>query len=158
VPDRLLRLRPDRQARRQRPQRHLCCPPSQDQYRRALGGTPGRGGRHQLSFVVDASERPPAELARRIHRRSHLTGEFTLRCGAISNEYFDKYLFESDPQLLREIAEALLALLPPDVDALAGLELGGVLLATVCDSDRWREESRPPRARARHRAIALARA
>lgn len=37
------------------------------------------------------------ELARRIYERAHLTGEFRLRSGAISNEYFDKYLFESDP-------------------------------------------------------------
>jgi orotate phosphoribosyltransferase len=71
-------------------------------------------------------------LARRIHGRSRLTGEFVLRSGAVSNEYFDKYLFESDPLLLREIAEALVGLLPERVDALAGLELGGVPLATVC--------------------------
>ena len=38
-------------------------------------------------------------LARQIYERTHLTGEFTLRSGAISNEYFDKYLFESDPAL-----------------------------------------------------------
>ena len=71
-------------------------------------------------------------LARRIHDRAHLTGEFRLRSGAVSREYFDKYLFESDPRLLGEIAEALLGLLPADVDALAGLELGGVPLATAC--------------------------
>jgi orotate phosphoribosyltransferase len=73
-----------------------------------------------------------AELARRIHGRSQLSGEFTLRSGAISHDYFDKYLLESDPKLLREIAEALVALLPKGVDTLAGLELGGVPLATVC--------------------------
>jgi orotate phosphoribosyltransferase len=71
------------------------------------------------------------ELARRIYERSRLTGEFCLRSGATSGEYFDKYLFESDPPLLREVAEALVAMLPEDVDALAGLELGGVPIATV---------------------------
>jgi orotate phosphoribosyltransferase len=71
------------------------------------------------------------ELARRIYERSRLTGEFRLRSGATSDEYFDKYLFESDPPLLREIAEALVVLLPDGADALAGLELGGVPLATV---------------------------
>jgi orotate phosphoribosyltransferase len=71
-------------------------------------------------------------LARQIYGRAHLTGEFTLRSGEVSREYFDKYLFESDPQLLRQIAQALVALLPRRVDALAGLELGGVPLATVC--------------------------
>lgn len=32
-----------------------------------------------------------------IYERARLTGEFRLRSGATSNEYFDKYLFESDP-------------------------------------------------------------
>jgi orotate phosphoribosyltransferase len=70
-------------------------------------------------------------LAARVYEASHLTGEFTLRSGAHSSEYFDKYLFESDPRLLKDVAEALVALLPKDLDALAGLELGGVPLATV---------------------------
>lgn len=72
-----------------------------------------------------------AELARRIYDCSRLTGEFTLRSGVKSSTYFDKYLFESDPALLRAVAGALLELLPDGVDALAGLELGGVPLATV---------------------------
>ena len=71
------------------------------------------------------------DLARRIYEASHLTGQFTLRSGATSTEYFDKYLFEASPELLRDVAEALVALLPEGVDALAGLELGGVPLATM---------------------------
>jgi len=70
-------------------------------------------------------------LARAIYDRTHLTGEFRLRSGAVSDEYFDKYLFESDPVLLRTIGEALVPLLPTGTDALAGLELGGVPLATM---------------------------
>jgi orotate phosphoribosyltransferase len=70
-------------------------------------------------------------LARTIYRRTHLTGTFRLRSGSISDEYFDKYLFESDPWLLHAIAEALVPLVPPATDALAGLELGGVPLATM---------------------------
>jgi orotate phosphoribosyltransferase len=70
-------------------------------------------------------------LARRIYESSHLTGKFTLRSGASSNEYFDKYRFESDPALLREIAKGMVDMLPDGIDALAGLELGGVPLATV---------------------------
>ncbi len=70
-------------------------------------------------------------LARRIHDRAHLTGEFRLRSGATSSEYFDKYLFEADPALLREISATLVDLLPSDADALAGLELGGIPLATM---------------------------
>jgi orotate phosphoribosyltransferase len=49
----------------------------------------------------------------------------------VSNEYFDKYRFESDPGLLRAIAEASAPLVPSGIDALAGLELGGVPLATM---------------------------
>jgi orotate phosphoribosyltransferase len=71
------------------------------------------------------------DLARAIYAASHLTGQFTLRSGATSTEYFDKYRFESDPALLRSIAAALAVLVPPGVDALAGLELGGVPLAVA---------------------------
>lgn len=62
-----------------------------------------------------------ADLARRIYQTAKITGSFRLRSGSTSQEYFDKYLFESDPKLLREIAQALLPLIPRDVDALAGL-------------------------------------
>src|SRR5689334_24623346 len=72
-----------------------------------------------------------AALAHRIYAVSHLTGTFTLRSGVVSNEYFDKYMFESDPELLRAIAAACIPLVPADTDALAGLELGGVPLAAV---------------------------
>ena len=85
--------------------------------------------------AIDATASDPAtaaELARRIYGRSHLTGEFTLRSGAVSREYFDKYRFESDPALLRDVAEAVVARLPDLLDALAGLELGGVPIATAC--------------------------
>ena len=70
-------------------------------------------------------------LAQRIYGTAHLTGEFTLRSGQVSNEYFDKYLFEAEPALLREIAEAMAPLLPQDADALAGLELGGIPIVTM---------------------------
>jgi orotate phosphoribosyltransferase len=72
-----------------------------------------------------------AELASSIYTVSHLTGAFTLRSGVVSHEYFDKYRFESDPGLLLAIAEAMAERLPEGVDALAGLELGGVPLATM---------------------------
>jgi orotate phosphoribosyltransferase len=70
-------------------------------------------------------------LARRVYERAPLVGEFRLRSGAMKREYFDKYLFESDPELLRAVGSGLVALLPGDIDAVAGLELGGVPLATV---------------------------
>jgi orotate phosphoribosyltransferase len=71
------------------------------------------------------------QLARRIYDAAHLTGTFTLRSGVVSNEYFDKYRFESDPQLLSDVAGGCAALVPDGIDALGGLELGGVPLATM---------------------------
>jgi orotate phosphoribosyltransferase len=70
-------------------------------------------------------------LGERIYERARLAGEFRLRSGSVSSEYFDKYLFESDPILLHEIGQALVAQLPSGVEMLAGLELGGVPLAVV---------------------------
>jgi orotate phosphoribosyltransferase len=71
------------------------------------------------------------ELARRVYAQAHLTGTFRLRSGQYSGEYFDKYLFEAEPTLLRPVAEALAGLLPDEVELVAGLELGGVPLATM---------------------------
>ncbi|MBA3653591.1 MAG: orotate phosphoribosyltransferase [Actinobacteria bacterium] len=72
-----------------------------------------------------------ADLARAIYDTAHITGQFTLRSGATSTEYFDKYRLEADPALLHAVAEAMVELVPPGIDALAGLELGGVPLATM---------------------------
>jgi orotate phosphoribosyltransferase len=72
-----------------------------------------------------------AELARRIYAAAHITGSFTLRSGVVSDEYFDKYRFEADPQLLADIAVAAAALVPDGIEVLAGLELGGVPIATM---------------------------
>jgi orotate phosphoribosyltransferase len=74
---------------------------------------------------------PRTTLARRIYETAHITGEFTLRSGAKSSEYFDKYLFEANPKLLRDIAKAMAPLVPPGIEALAGLEMGGIPLATM---------------------------
>ena len=71
------------------------------------------------------------ELAKQIREASYLTGEFKLRSGNISNFYWDKYRFESDPALLTAIAEEMAKLLPSSCDGLAGLELGGIPLATA---------------------------
>jgi orotate phosphoribosyltransferase len=70
-------------------------------------------------------------LAKRIYDTAHITGTFKLRSGATSHEYFDKYLFEAQPALLKDIAAALAPLVPPGIDALAGLEMGGIPIATM---------------------------
>lgn len=71
------------------------------------------------------------ELANAVYHASHLTGDFLLRSGVRSAEYFDKYQFESRPELLSEITNQLVELLPTDFDAFAGLEMGGIPLATA---------------------------
>jgi len=70
-------------------------------------------------------------LARDVYRVCNIKGTFRLRSGQVSNEYFDKYLFESDPALLRRVGAALAPLIPTGTDLLAGLELGGVPVATA---------------------------
>lgn len=71
------------------------------------------------------------KLAQAIFKVAHLQGEFKLRSGLTSNEYFDKYRFEAQPRLLKSIAMAMRALIPPDTQVLAGLEMGGIPVATA---------------------------
>lgn len=73
----------------------------------------------------------PADLAKEIFDLSHLTGQFRLRSGVTANEYFDKYRFEANPKVLKAITEHLAEFVPNDVEMLAGLELGGVPIATM---------------------------
>lgn len=72
-----------------------------------------------------------SDLAKKIYDICHLTGTFQLRSGTTSHEYFDKYRFESQPDLLREIARQMAPLIPADTQALAGLEMGGIPIATA---------------------------
>ncbi len=70
-------------------------------------------------------------LAADIDACCRLTGEFTLRSGQVSSEYFDKYLFESEPQLLSRVVAEMVDLVPAGTELLGGLELGGIPIATV---------------------------
>jgi|SRR5579875_276019 orotate phosphoribosyltransferase len=70
-------------------------------------------------------------LAALLQEACYLEGRFVLRSGQVANFYFDKYLFESDPGLLRAVAEHTAALVPEGTEALAGLELGGVPVSTA---------------------------
>ncbi|HUX05588.1 MAG TPA: orotate phosphoribosyltransferase [Acidimicrobiales bacterium] len=71
------------------------------------------------------------DLATLVVETCQLSGEFTLRSGQTSHSYFDKYLFEANPQLLSEIATHLAGLVPDEIEVVAGLELGGIAVATV---------------------------
>jgi len=67
-------------------------------------------------------------LARDLVRASYLKGDFVLRSGRRSNRYFDKFLFETEPGLLRRLGSELATLVPSDTQRLAAPELGAVLL------------------------------
>lgn len=70
-------------------------------------------------------------LAEQVVKTALLHGTFTLRSGAVSKVYFDKYRFESDPSMLAQIASAMKPLVPGGCDQLAGLEMGGIPVATM---------------------------
>ena len=59
---------------------------------------------------------------------AYLKGDFVLRSGRHSNYYFDKYLFETEPGILRRLGRHLAALVPLGTQRLACPELGAVLL------------------------------
>ena len=66
-----------------------------------------------------------AQIVTRIREASLLTGEFTLRSGRKSKYYLDKYLFETQPDILRALGERFAQRVTPQVRRLAGAELGG---------------------------------
>lgn len=70
-------------------------------------------------------------LAAKIKNRALINGEFTLRSGKTTSEYFDKYRFESDPSILSEVAKEMVALIPAGIEILAGLEMGGIPVVTM---------------------------
>ena len=74
---------------------------------------------------------PAPDLAARVRDAALLEGDFVLSSGKRSPFYVDKYLFSTDPGLLRDIAEDLADALPGGIDRLAGVELGAVPLVTA---------------------------
>ncbi len=71
------------------------------------------------------------DLAKKVFQVSHLTGEFLLRSGKTSTEYFDKYQFEARPDVLEQLATELIPLLPAEYDLLGAMEMGGIPIATA---------------------------
>ena len=70
------------------------------------------------------------ELASRIREVAYLEGDFTLRSGLKSRYYLDKYLFETQPDVLGELARRFVPHCA-DANRVAGAELGGVPLAAA---------------------------
>ncbi len=74
---------------------------------------------------------PAPDLAARVREAALLEGDFVLSSGKRSSFYVDKYLFSTEPALLRDIAGALSETLPSGVGRLAGVELGAVPLVVA---------------------------
>jgi orotate phosphoribosyltransferase len=72
-----------------------------------------------------------SELARALREVAYLEGDFTLRSGRKSRYYLDKYLFETQPTLLRELAQRFARYVSDRIDRIAGAELGGIALAAA---------------------------
>jgi orotate phosphoribosyltransferase len=76
-------------------------------------------------------------LGKQVLRVSYLEGDFVLRSGKRSRYYLDKYLFETDPTVLRGICEAMGGLIKERTatgagyDRLGAPELGAVSLGAV---------------------------
>ena len=82
----------------------------------------------------DASNAPVSGLAERVRAAAYLEGDFVLRSGRRSRFYLDKYRFETRPDLLRDLGEALaerLARVDAGAVRIAGPELGAVALAAA---------------------------
>jgi len=84
-------------------------------------------GRRRPDLDADARARTWARLV----ATAFLRGDFVLSSGRRSAFYIDKYLFETDPALLRDIAGLLAAMLPVETTRVIGPALGGVPLATA---------------------------
>lgn len=71
------------------------------------------------------------DLAIAIRKTALLEGEFKLRSGRTSRYYLDKYLFETQPQILRELGRRLASHVTAATQRVAGAELGAVALAAA---------------------------
>jgi orotate phosphoribosyltransferase len=83
------------------------------------------------SASVPSQEEFLRELGRDLVGAAYLEGDFLLSSGQRSSYYFDKYLFETRPAILRRLARVLAGMVPAETDRLAGPELGAVALATA---------------------------
>jgi orotate phosphoribosyltransferase len=72
-----------------------------------------------------------AALAKRVKEASYLEGDFLLRSGKRSKYYMDKYLFETQPDILAALGSRFAARRGPATTLIAGAELGGVALAAA---------------------------
>jgi orotate phosphoribosyltransferase len=75
------------------------------------------------------------ELIGRIKETAYLEGDFLLRSGRRSNYYFDKYRFETQPDILKQLGKLFAGHVTPQTTRIAGAELGGVSLAAAASME-----------------------
>jgi orotate phosphoribosyltransferase len=71
------------------------------------------------------------ELARQLVEAAYLEGDFVLASGRHSRYYFDKYRFETRPELLWPVGKLIAELIPERTQRIAGPELGAIALAAA---------------------------
>ena len=57
--------------------------------------------------------------------------DIRLSSGIISNVYFDKYQFESDPLLIDAVTDFMIELIPVNTNLLGAMELGAIPICTL---------------------------
>jgi orotate phosphoribosyltransferase len=80
---------------------------------------------------MTSDQRLRESLGRELYGVAVRRGPFRLRSGEYTTEYFDKYLIEADPKLLLRVCQNLRKLVPHEAEVIAGLELGGLPIATI---------------------------
>ena len=70
-------------------------------------------------------------LGKELVATAYLTGDFDLSSGKKSKYFFDKYLFETEPELLASVTKYLSEGMPAETKRLAGMEVGAVPLITA---------------------------
>ena len=79
----------------------------------------------------EARVKAERDLASRVREAALLEGDFLLSSGKKSQFYVDKYLFSTEPALLRDLAGEISRRLPVGTRRLAGVELGSVPLVAA---------------------------
>lgn len=72
-----------------------------------------------------------SELRADMVRAAYVEGDFVLSSGLRRDYYFDKYLFETRPAILRRLGRFLADVVPQNTDRLAAPALGTVALGTA---------------------------
>ena len=75
------------------------------------------------------------QLLHRIAEVSLLRGDFTLRSGRKSSYYLDKYLFETQPDVLAALGKLFAEKVTSNIHRIAGPELGAVALAAAASME-----------------------